>query len=47
MRVENQQIKHPEIVKRMKAELETWQQSVQRSYRGEDYPGGKLAAPPK
>jgi len=39
--------KHPEIVNRMKAELEAWQQSVLRSYRGEDYPGGKLAEPPK
>jgi arylsulfatase A-like enzyme len=28
---------HPEIVKRMKVELENWQQSVLRSYRGEDY----------
>ena len=28
---------HPEIVERMKVELETWQQSVLRSYRGEDY----------
>ena len=31
-------VRHPEIVQRMKAELETWQQSVLRSYRGEDYP---------
>lgn len=29
---------HPEIVARMKAELETWQQSVLASNRGEDYP---------
>ena len=29
---------HPEIVSRMKAELEKWQQSVLRSNRGEDYP---------
>jgi arylsulfatase A-like enzyme len=28
--------KHPEIVNRMKAELETWQASVRRSNRGED-----------
>ena len=28
---------HPEIVSRMKAELEDWQQSVLRSNRGEDY----------
>jgi arylsulfatase A-like enzyme len=32
---------HPEIVNRMKAELETWQQSVLRSYRGADYPESK------
>ena len=31
--------KHPEILNRMKAELEHWQQSVQRSLRGEDYKG--------
>ena len=30
---------HPEIVNRMKAELESWQQSVLRSCRGEDYKG--------
>jgi len=30
--------KHPEILARMKAEMETWQHSVVRSYRGEDYP---------
>jgi len=30
--------RHPEIVTRMKAELEAWQQSVVRSYHGEDYP---------
>jgi arylsulfatase A-like enzyme len=29
---------HPAIVSRMKTELETWQQSVLRSYRGADYP---------
>ncbi len=29
--------KCPEIVTRMRSELETWQQSVQRSGRGEDY----------
>ena len=28
---------HPEIVERMKAELENWRQSVQRSCQGEDY----------
>jgi arylsulfatase A-like enzyme len=31
--------KHPEIVSRMKVELENWQQSVLRSFRGEDYKG--------
>jgi arylsulfatase A-like enzyme len=31
--------KCPEIVNRMKAELENWQQSVLRSARGEDYKG--------
>jgi arylsulfatase A-like enzyme len=30
---------HPELVNRMKAELEIWQQSVLRSFRGEDYKG--------
>jgi arylsulfatase A-like enzyme len=29
---------YPEIVTRMKSELENWQKSVQRSNRGEDYP---------
>lgn len=29
---------HSEVVKRMKAELEVWQQSVLRSIKGEDYP---------
>ena len=37
---------HPEIVERMKAELENWQQSVLRSYRGADYPS-TMPAPPK
>jgi arylsulfatase A-like enzyme len=31
---------YPEIVDRMKAELETWQESVRRSNAGKDYPGG-------
>jgi len=31
--------RHPEIVNRMKAELENWQQFVLRSCRGEDYKG--------
>jgi arylsulfatase A-like enzyme len=30
--------REPEVLERMKAELETWQQSVIRSFRGEDYP---------
>jgi hypothetical protein len=34
---------HPEIVKRMKAGLETWQESVRRSNAGNDYPGGLSA----
>ena len=33
---------HPEIVTRMKAALEEWQQSVLRSNRGEDYPEKKV-----
>ena len=35
---------HPEIVKRMDAELTAWHKSVERSGRGDDYPGG-LAKP--
>ena len=35
---------HPEIVNRMKAELETWQQSVLRSFRGSDYPTNQPAS---
>jgi len=42
----NLAVTHPEIVDRMKAELENWQQSVLRSYRGEDYPS-TLPAQPK
>jgi arylsulfatase A-like enzyme len=38
---------YPEIVERMKAELETWQQSVLRSYHGEDYPEKKVIQPEK
>jgi hypothetical protein len=34
---------HPTIVNRMKTELETWQQSVLRSCRGEDYPDNRSA----
>jgi len=33
------------IVDRMKAELENWQQSVLRSYRGADYPSALPAEP--
>ncbi len=36
---------HPEVLKRMKADMEAWQQSVTRSYRGKDYPEGKVAKP--
>jgi len=36
---------HPEIVVRMKAELENWQQSVLRSFRGEDYKGTPSPTP--
>jgi arylsulfatase A-like enzyme len=37
--------KYPEIVNRMKAELENWQQSVLRSRRGEDYRGKSSLQP--
>ncbi|MBE3123471.1 MAG: sulfatase-like hydrolase/transferase [Planctomycetes bacterium] len=36
--------RYPEIVSRMRAELEVWQQSVQRSGRGEDY---RAKSPPQ
>jgi len=39
--------KHPEIVKRMKAELENWLASVLRSNSGKDYPEGKVLPPSK
>jgi arylsulfatase A-like enzyme len=39
--------RHPEIVERMKAGLEEWQQSVLRSFHGQDYPAGKVLPPPK
>jgi arylsulfatase A-like enzyme len=29
---------HPDVVKRMRAGMELWQQSVMKSWRGEDYP---------
>jgi arylsulfatase A-like enzyme len=32
---------HPEVVKRMQADMQAWQQSVVRSYHGEDYPKEK------
>jgi len=35
----------PEIVNRMKAELDAWQQSVIRSYQGQDYPEKKVIQP--
>ncbi len=38
---------HPEVLARMKAELEAWQRSVIRSYGGEDYPEKKVLPPPK
>ena len=39
--------KLPEIVTRMKAEMEAWQQSVRRSIKGEDYPEKKVLEPEK
>jgi arylsulfatase A-like enzyme len=38
---------HPEIVKRMKAELENWQRSVIQSCRGLDYPAQRVMQPEK
>jgi hypothetical protein len=35
---------HPEIVNRMKAELQSWQESVLRSFRGADYPTNEPAS---
>jgi len=35
----------PEVLKRMKAELEVWQLSVTRSYHGQDYPEKKVMQP--
>ncbi len=37
--------KQPEIVNRMRAELEAWQLSVIRSYHGEDYPEKRVLPP--
>ena len=31
---------HPDIVRKMNGELETWAESVVRSGKGADYPGG-------
>jgi hypothetical protein len=39
--------KHPELVKRMKGELQKWQQSVANSFKGLDYPEKKVVQPPK
>jgi hypothetical protein len=39
--------KHPEVLNRMKAELEAWQLSVIRSYHGEDYPEKQVIQPEK
>jgi hypothetical protein len=39
--------KHPEMVKRMKGELQKWQQSVANSFKGLDYPEKKVVQPPK
>jgi arylsulfatase A-like enzyme len=37
----------PEVVKRMKEELQAWQLSVINSYEGNDYPEKKVIQPPK
>jgi len=37
--------RHPELVGKMKAELEAWQQSVLRSFRGEDYGAPRAEGP--
>ena len=37
----------PEIVTRMKNELENWQESVRHSIRGEDYPEKKVISTEK
>ena len=39
--------KQPEVLHRMKAELEAWQLSVIRSYHGKDYPEGRVIQPEK
>ena len=39
--------KQPEVVERMKAELEAWQLSVIHSWHGNDYPEGKVIQPEK
>ena len=38
---------HPEVVNRMKAELQEWQLSVANSFKGLDYPEKKVVQPPK
>jgi len=35
---------HPDIVSRMKTELAAWRESVKRSDKGADYPGGLISA---
>ena len=39
--------KQPQVLERMKAELEAWQLSVIRSFRGEDYPEKRVIQPSK
>jgi len=39
--------RHPEVVKRMKAELQEWQESVANSFKGLDYPEKEVVQPPK
>ena len=38
---------HPDVVGRMKAELDAWQLSVIRSHQGADYPEKRVIQPPK
>ncbi|MCF7958890.1 MAG: DUF1080 domain-containing protein, partial [Phycisphaerae bacterium] len=40
-------VKHPEVVQRMKAELQAWQQSVANSFKGMDYPEKEVVQPAK
>lgn len=39
--------RHPEVLARMKAELEAWQWSVIRSFQGQDYPERQVIQPEK